>query len=103
MVSFAGLRDRLAILPYFAPILIPLDLHVIRMIRVIRLLPVFKRNRPRPRNSVRTAANPCPDVIDAGAQRQTNQPDSSGSVVVSVGAPTARRRFNFTNRKSSET
>lgn len=45
MLSFQGIIDLLAILPFFLPLLIPFDLRFIRMIRVIRLLRIFKMQR----------------------------------------------------------
>lgn len=43
--SFMALIDLLAILPFYLPLFIPIDLRVLRAFRVIRLLRIFKINR----------------------------------------------------------
>lgn len=43
--SFMALMDLLAILPFYVPFIIPVDLRVLRTLRVTRLLRLFKVNR----------------------------------------------------------
>ena len=43
--SFLAIIDLLAILPFYLPFLITIDLRVLRMLRIIRLFRVFKINR----------------------------------------------------------
>ncbi len=43
--SFLAIIDLLAILPFYLPFLISIDLRVLRMLRIIRLFRVFKINR----------------------------------------------------------
>ena len=43
--SFMALIDLFAILPFYVPLLIPIDLRVLRIFRVTRLLRLFKVNR----------------------------------------------------------
>ena len=49
MVSFHGIIDLLAILPFFAahllPLFVPFDLRFLRMVRILRLLRIFKLQR----------------------------------------------------------
>lgn len=45
MISFMALIDLLAILPFYLPFLIPIDLRALRTLRTIRLLRLFKVNR----------------------------------------------------------
>lgn len=44
-VSFMAVIDLLAILPFYVPFIIPIDLRVLRTLRVTRLLRLFKVNR----------------------------------------------------------
>ncbi len=43
--SFMAIIDLLAILPFYVPFLIPIDLRVLRTLRTVRLLRLFKVNR----------------------------------------------------------
>ncbi|MCI5605686.1 MAG: ion transporter [Clostridia bacterium] len=43
--SFMALIDLFAILPFYAPLLIPIDLRALRILRMIRLLRIFKVSR----------------------------------------------------------
>lgn len=43
--SFMAIIDLLAVLPFYIPMIIPVDLRVLRMFRVIRLLRIIKVNR----------------------------------------------------------
>lgn len=43
--SFMALIDLLAILPFYIPFIIPIDLRALRMLRIIRLFRIFKMNR----------------------------------------------------------
>lgn len=43
--SFMAIIDLLAILPFYIPFIIPIDLRVLRMVRITRLLRIFKVNR----------------------------------------------------------
>lgn len=45
MVSFMAIIDLLAILPFYIPFIIPVDLMVLRTLRVVRMLQFFKVNR----------------------------------------------------------
>ena len=45
MVSFMAIIDLLAILPFYLPMLIPIDLRFLRMLRLTRVARVFKLNR----------------------------------------------------------
>lgn len=45
MVSFMAIIDLLAILPFYIPFIIPIDLRVLRALRALRLLRLFKMNR----------------------------------------------------------
>lgn len=45
VVSFMALIDLLAIIPFYVPFIIPIDLRVLRTLRITRLLRLFKVNR----------------------------------------------------------
>jgi len=45
MFSFLAIIDLLAILPFYLPYIIPVDLIILRMVRLLRVFEIFKANR----------------------------------------------------------